>query len=159
MNWNLIYENNKRLDKIYFEKYGSNELRYKQNCIELLVELGEFLNETKIFKYWSIKKPDKEKVLEELADVITMILYFYNIFNINTIDIKEHINSNDCYEVINYLYDKMSNLMHEKTNDLIIDIFSNTIYLSKLLNIKEKELLNAIDKKHKILKERLESDY
>ena len=50
--WHKIYENNIRLDKIYQEKYKDTTDFYKKNAIELLVELGEFVNETKCFKYF-----------------------------------------------------------------------------------------------------------
>lgn len=74
-----IYLNNKRLDDIFMEKYEKTEPQlFEKNCLEFLTELGEFANETKCFKYWSIKKPKKDEMLEEFADCITMILYFFN---------------------------------------------------------------------------------
>jgi len=158
--WNEIYLNNKRLDEIFFEKYSNDEIHFKKNCIEVLVELGEFINETKIFKYWSIKKPDKQKVLEEYADVITMTLYFYNILDLEINKDINHINSDDILEVLNYLYQQMSKLMtNEYNKDLVVDIFNNLIYVSKLLNITEDEILESISKKHKIIEERLNSKY
>lgn len=39
----------------------------EKNGIELLVEIRKFINETKFFKYWSIKKSNKEKMLDELT--------------------------------------------------------------------------------------------
>ena len=75
--WNKLYENNKRLDKIFIDKYQSDTKLFEKNCIELLVEISEFINETKVFKYWSVKTPNKDKMLEEYADVITMILTFF----------------------------------------------------------------------------------
>lgn len=157
--WNEIYLNNKRLDDIFLEKYCNDQDIFKKNCIEILVELGEFINETKVFKYWSIKKPNKELVLEELADVITMVLYFYNVLNIDIDEISTHLNNKNIIEVLNYLYAQMSKLMTNSTKELVIDIFNNLIYVSQLLNIKEEEILNAINQKHKIIEERLNSDY
>jgi len=160
MNLKQVYENNKKLDNIFFEKYGDTEEIFRKNCIELLVELGEFINETKVFKYWSIKKPNKELVLEEYADVITMILYFYNILDLEINEDINHIESNDILEVLNYLYQQMSKLMtNEYNKDLVVDIFNNLIYVSKLLNITEDEILESISKKHKIIEERLNSKY
>lgn len=72
-----IYENNKRLDEIFIRKYENIQNFYEYNCIEMLVELGEFVNETKCFKFWSTKSPNREKVLEEYADCITMALVMY----------------------------------------------------------------------------------
>ena len=159
ISWNKIYENNKRLDGIFYQKYQNDVEIYEKNCIEFLVELGEFINETKIFKYWSIKKPDKEKILDEYADNITMCLYFYREFNVMIDDRYLHIESTNILEIVNYLYQKISLLFENKASNLIQDIFYNLLYLGDLLGISEKEILEAIDKKHKIIEERLNSNY
>ena len=64
--YNDIYNRNKKLDDIFMNKYFNIESKYyEKNCLELIVELCELANETKCFKYWTVKKPDKELVLEE----------------------------------------------------------------------------------------------
>ena len=81
------YQRNKQLDKMYEEKYGSIDNKcYEKNCLELIVEICELCNESKCFKYWTIKKPNKELVLEEFADSLMMILYMFNTYNIDKID-------------------------------------------------------------------------
>ena len=159
INWNRVYETNKELDSVFYHKYGNDESIYAKNCLEILVELGEFLNETKVFKYWSIKKADKNKVLMEYADVITMCLYFYREFKLEIDDRYLHIESRNVLEVINYLYQKMSLLMNNKNGDLIKDIFDNILYVGELLNLQEEEIINAIDEKQRIIRERLSSNY
>lgn len=78
MDWNDIYQRNKKLDTHFEQKYLNKEPYYfEKNCLELTVEIGEFVNETKCFKYWTIKKPNKDDMLEECADVIMMLLYCY----------------------------------------------------------------------------------
>ena len=43
-----IYIRNKELDHIFMSKYEKTETMYfEKNCIEFLVEFGEFVNETK----------------------------------------------------------------------------------------------------------------
>lgn len=60
--WENYYQKNKKLDEEFNSKYQENEPEfYEKNCIELLVEIGEFINETKCFKYWSIKPLIKRK--------------------------------------------------------------------------------------------------
>lgn len=158
--WNIIYKNNRRLDEIFYEKYSEIEPDYfRKNAIEFLVELGEFVNETKCFKYWSIKKPNKEDVLEEFADTITMCLYFLGDLDSTLDDIPEHIESNDVLEVLNYLFNKGSYIMIDYNELLMKDIFSNLLYVGKLLDLKEEEIIKAIDKKHIKIEERLNSDY
>ena len=155
--WNEIYHNNQKLDKIFYDKYQSDSKIYEKNVIEFLVELGEFVNETKVFKYWTIKKADKNKVLEEYADTITMCLTFMREFKEELDDSYLHIETIDILEVINYLYSRITLLMRRE--NVIKDIFYNLLYLGNLFEFKEEEVLEAINNKHKIIKNRLESDY
>ena len=61
--WNKVYYNNKKLDEIFIDRYKKDKELFDKNCIELMVEVNEFVNETKVFKYWSVKTPNKEKIL------------------------------------------------------------------------------------------------
>ena len=157
--WQKVYQNNQRLDSIFYQKYSSDNDLYRKNCIEILVELGEFVNESKVFKYWTNKTPNKNKILEEYADVITMCLYFMNEFKMELDDRYLHIGSNDILEVINYLFNKMSLLMNNNDQELLKDIFGNVLYLGKILEFSEEEIIDVINKKHQIIEERLKSDY
>src|SRR5699024_9467835 len=50
------------------------DLLYEQQ-LAFLVELGELANETRCFKYWSVKQPSsKETILEEYVDGLHFIL-------------------------------------------------------------------------------------
>lgn len=155
-----IYEINKRLDRIFIEKYQVSEKNlFEKNCIEFLVELGEFVNETKCFKYWTNKKPNHKEVLEEYADCITMNLTFFNFLNLELKDFRQHHSSNDPLLVINYLYQQGSKLMERIDAELVKDIFINLLYLGELLNLEEKEIIKAIHQKLVKVEERLNSDY
>ena len=58
-----VYQKNKELDEIFINKYSSiDKEMYKKNKIELLVEIGELANETKCFKYWTNKEPNRELI-------------------------------------------------------------------------------------------------
>ncbi len=155
-----IYENNKRLDDIFNEKYLSIESEmFKKNAIEFLVELGEFVNESKCFKYWSIKTPKKEEMLEEFADCITMLLFFFNDLNISLKEEYNHIESKNVLDVINYLYYKGSKIISDYNKELLEDIYGNLLYLGKLFDFKDDEIILAIDNKQNKIEERLNSDY
>jgi dimeric dUTPase (all-alpha-NTP-PPase superfamily) len=58
------------LDQEIAASHGvSYETTFSRRVLALLVELGEFANETRCFKYWSFKGPSpKEVVLDEYAD-------------------------------------------------------------------------------------------
>jgi len=156
--WKLVYQRNKELDDIFFSKYIDEKYMFEKNCIEFLVELGEFINETKCFKYWSIKKPKYDEMLEELADVFTMLMYFYNILNIDIT--YSDINQNEnLLELINETYYLSTKLYKELNKDLLENIFTKLLNISKLLDIKEEEIIKAITKKQNIVQERLNAEY
>ena len=157
--WNKVYLENRRLDETYIKRYGSDPKYYEKNCLGLLVEIGELANETKCFKYWSIKKADKDDTLEEYADCITLIFCIFTKLNISIENIPEHYYSNDIIEMFNEVFNEASKLMHNKGSNLAKLIFSNLLHIGKLLEFSSEEQLDACYKKMKKLEERLNSDY
>jgi dimeric dUTPase (all-alpha-NTP-PPase superfamily) len=156
--WQDIYNINKELDKIFMEKYKDVDKYYEKNVIELIVELSEFANEIKCFKYWSIKSMNKEEALEEYADCITMALSFYTTYNID-LEVISHSNTNDILDLFNILFTNASKLYNEKNEILVKQIFSDILYLGDLLGFSLKEKYDACYKKMDIIKQRLESNY
>lgn len=155
-----IYERNKELDHIFMQKYESQEPMYfEKNCIEFLVEFGEFVNETKCFKYWSIKEPKMDDILEEYADCITMNLTMFYVLNLELDNFKDHQNSTNVLEIINYIYSQGSKLMTRINEDLVKDIFVNLLYLGELLGLKKDDVIFMLKYKQDKVKERLNSNY
>ena len=155
-----IYQRNKELDHIFMKKYEEKEPQYfEKNCIEFLVEFGEFVNETKCFKYWSIKKPNMDDVYEELADCITMTLTMFYVLDLEIDILKEHHKTKDVLELINYIYSQGSKLMTKLNEDLVKDILSNLFYLAELLELDKEEIYRVLSYKQDKVEERLNSDY
>ena len=98
-------------------------------------------------------------MLLEYADTITMCLTFYRELGLDLENEYLHIDEKDILKVINYLYQNISMLLNNLNKELIKDIFNNLLYLGELLELSEEDVLNAICKKHKIIEERLNSDY
>lgn len=159
MNWNEIYIKNKRLDDIFFEKFKNDEKMFEKNCIELIVEIAEFANESRCFKYWSNKSMKKEETLEELADCIMVCLYFYNYLNIDEVKIKTYDFSSDILICLNDVF-KLSTLLIDNVNEkIVIKIFSYLIYIGSLVNLEEKEIYEACLRKIEKQEKRLEEGY
>lgn len=157
----IIYERNKELDKIFITRYQKDEPFYfEKNCIGFLVELGELINETKCFKYWTIKKPKKDLVLEEYADCLISTLTFYYALDMNLDEeLVEHQKTDNILEIINYLYQECTKIMKNMNESLLRDILSNLMYLGELLDLSHEEIIDACQKKQDIIEERLNSDY
>lgn len=156
--WEDIYNKNRELDMIFMSKYKNENKMYEKNCIEFMNELSEFANETKCFKYWSIKTMDKEKALEEYADVITMALSFFTILDIK-LEIVPHTDTDDLLYLLNSLYRNISTLYENKNDILLKQIFSDVIYLGDFFKFSDTEKYDACYKKMKIIEERLNSNY
>ena len=133
--WEDILKRNTKIDEIFIKKYEDNEPNYfEKNCLSLITEIAEFLNETKCFKYWSIKNPDKDKLKEEYADALIMTLSMFNYLNIN-LELVEHSKTSNILEIFNELFKDASNIMNKNILS-VKKVFSNLIYISTLLNIK-----------------------
>lgn len=155
--WENYYQKNKKLDEEFNSKHQENEPEfYEKNCIELLVEIGEFINETKCFKYWSIKSPNKEKMLEELADCLNMIFYFYGLLNLDITDFTNTKIEKNRLKQINHIYNLSTNLFNNLNEQDIKNIFVNLSDFAYSLDIQEEELLEKLEEKHQIIYNRLE---
>jgi len=157
--WQTIYQQNLKLDQIFEKKYFQDSEMYHKNCLELLTELGELANETKCFKYWSIKEPNKDKVLEEYADCITMVLYFFGYLELSLDDLPEPKTYDNILELFNFLFAESSRLYNHCDELIVKTIFQNLLQIKEFLNITETELQEACLSKQDIIFERLNSNY
>ncbi|EIJ79212.1 dUTPase [Bacillus methanolicus PB1] len=76
MDFQKLFEMQKALDRHIETKHQLlDENLFDRKVLALLVELGELANETRCFKFWSVKPPSPHKVvLEEFVDGIHFIL-------------------------------------------------------------------------------------
>lgn len=159
-NWNEVYKSNKKLDEIFEEKFENIEPRiFEKNAIELIVEMCEFANESRFFKYWSNKKSDEIETMEEFADVVMQLFYFFNYLGIEKIEKTDIELSDDIIIAFKDLI-KLSVEINENMNEkLIRNIFTSLLNVSKLLNLNEEKLVETCFKKIIKQKERLASNY
>lgn len=157
-----IYNRNKKLDDIFMNKYGDIESKYyEKNCLELIVELCELANESKCFKYWTIKKPNRCDLLEEYADSLLMILYMFNTYDVETPEIIDMKLPDDILVVFNEIIRMCTLLMNrDNINDkLLKEIFTYLLHIGKLLELSDNEIVDACFKKIIKNEERLNSNY
>ncbi|KON86802.1 dUTPase [Sporosarcina globispora] len=76
MNYQQLFQMQKGLDSHIESNHGlQDEDLFERKVLALLVELGELANETRCFKFWSLKPSSpQETVLEEYVDGIHFIL-------------------------------------------------------------------------------------
>lgn len=156
-----IYKETKFLDELFAKESNiDGEEMLKKNILELLVEIGELANETRCFKYWSKKQPsDKEIILEEYIDCLSMVLYFSNITGINLTEEfpkEEHL---DIIQTFIKLYHNTSLLNEELNKDRVKRILVDIMYLGKLLGFNIEDLERVTKKKSLIIQKRFKENY
>ena len=156
-----IYKETKYLDELFNRNANiSNEEMIRNNILELLVELGELANETRCFKYWSVKGPSERSViLEEYIDCLNMILYFSNITGVALEEDFPEMVELDMTDTFICLYQNTcllkEGLTKEKVKRLLVDI----LYLGNLLGFDIEDLEQATKHKSKIIQKRFQENY
>ena len=154
--FNDVYEANKELDKMFDNEFKDSEM-IKKNKLELLVEIGELANETRYFKYWSNKEVNLDLVKEEYADCLIMILYFFNILNINLDEDFIEIEEYDKVDIFARLYKLASEFYYDNNKELIKEVFVTLINLGYLIGFTNEDIiktsLSKINKNKSMFKE------
>ena len=159
LKFNKVYDENKKLDSLFIQLYDNSEDIILKNKLELLVELGELANETKCFKYWSKKMPNKDLVLEEYADTLLMVFYFFRELDIDLMDVFPNPIKEDINNKFITLYKLMSIFREEYTKDIIKEIFINLLDLGNLLKLTDNEIIYSCLNKIEIDKQRFTTNY
>ena len=156
-----VYEENKILDDLFNVKYPQMSAEiFKKNALELMVEIGELANETRCFKYWSIKGPsDKTDILDEYADCILMVLMFCNYIDVSLDEEFDVLSSRDINDHFIYLYKLCSNIMDNYNKDYVKKVFANFIYLGSLLGFTDEDIISGCLLKINRNKQRLLDDF
>ena len=84
----------------------NDEMLLNDRILALFVEVGEFANASRCFKYWSIKpSEDKERLLDEYADILHFFLSIGNTMKFTVEEIEHaYVKKN----LINHLRQKES---------------------------------------------------
>ena len=159
-NYTNIYKVTKYLDSVFESRYKNGQEIVRKNRLELLVELGELANETRCFKYWSIKQTgEKEKVLEEYIDCLFMILFFCNITDVSLDEKFPDSQKGDIIETFLILYKCSANFDMVPNKEDVKMFLVELDYLAKLLGFTIEDLESVTQKKKKIIEDRFNMEY
>ncbi|RUO86671.1 dUTP diphosphatase [Spiroplasma endosymbiont of Megaselia nigra] len=163
--FNYLLENQKKLDKHILTKFNLNDNEtFEKRILAFLVELAEFINEQRDFKYWSVKPASaKDILLEEYIDGIHFLI---SIGNSLTVDFKTYQYHNEyCQENINltklYLdcFAVAKELIKNQTSEVYFKVLNQYLIIAEQLKFTEDDLLTAYNKKNKINFTRQENNY
>ncbi|MCV3733555.1 dUTP diphosphatase [Mycoplasma enhydrae] len=161
MELHLIFEAQKTLDKTFINNIEKEDLELfdTKKVIALLVELGEFANEVKAFKYWKKDKNiDRKKLLEEFADgihFITSLAY--------QMEVPSKVEPKIRYDNFNlqlaHTYKLFCNLLENKDKKSVQEAFEVYLGLGQLVDINEKDIIESYLYKNKKNYQRIKERY
>jgi dimeric dUTPase (all-alpha-NTP-PPase superfamily) len=158
-----LFRMQRGLDQHIEEKHGlKNEDLFDRKVLALLVELGELANETRCFKFWSIK-PSSEKsvVLEEYVDGIHFILSLGIECGFQNLDYTLDIGPSAASTTEQFLliYQLVNKFRDTKSESDFKTLLQSYLQLGTLLGISYEEMEKAYFTKNEVNYQRQQNNY
>ena len=156
-----LYKRQEELDKtIALNHNVSYESTKTSRILALLVEIGELLNETRCFKYWSNKPSSpKEVVIEEYADALHFFLSLGIEINASLGEIELFPNEGALNEQFLTLYKLVAHFAEERNAINYATAFIYFLNLGISLGYSFEEIEKAYNCKLKTNYKRQETNY
>ena len=157
-----LYQYQKELDTRIFKLHKiSREGSRRARILALLVELAEMANETRCFKYWSLREPsEKAIILEEFGDGIHFLLSLGIDLNDNHTAIEaDGSKPENLIEAILSVFEKVNQLQVEFTQKQYLEAFSAYLTVAKQLGFTANEIRDYYLLKNQKNHDRLSSNY
>ena len=117
---------------------------FSRRLMALLVELGEFANETRCFKYWSLKGPSpKERILDEYADGLHFLLSLGIPLGVDHYRHYFKVEVKDLTEALLNVYENALKLREEYTVEQYAKTFGSYLNLIPLFDYSVEEVGKA----------------
>jgi dimeric dUTPase (all-alpha-NTP-PPase superfamily) len=170
MNLKHLFELQAKLDERIYKEHPvqEGEDRLAKKIIALQVELGELANELpEVFKFWSNKKNNYEKALEELVDCLHFLLSIGLELETTNIVIDSDYTGADTTETFIFAFEtviELANSIRDGNKSYIYQVYEELFNLfvglgEKYLGFTWEQVEKAYLDKNKINHERQESGY
>jgi dimeric dUTPase (all-alpha-NTP-PPase superfamily) len=155
-----LFSMQRKLDERIVAEHQLKENLIAERTLALQVELGELANETRCFKFWSIKPSSARNIiLEEYVDGIHFILSLglsYEYENINPQSLRKECSLVQQFQTV---YETISELSKHPTKETYLNLFNEYLTLGKLLGFNEQEIQEAYEEKNKVNHTRQDTGY
>jgi len=158
-----LYQMQKALDTHIEEKHQLlDEDLFERKILALLVEIGELANETRCFKFWSVKPSSaKDVILEEFVDGIHFILSLGLEcgFDAQQIELNVHESSLNVTAQFLRIYELISIFQKAKNLLSYIELFEAYLQIAELLGFSQLEMEQAYFQKNEVNYQRQQNNY
>lgn len=163
MNTEKLFNMQRELDRHIEKQHGlENEDLFDRKALALLVEIGELANETRCFKFWSLKpSSDINVILEEFVDGIHFILSlgiecgFEDITSISSTPSNENDASRQFLEV----YGLINTFRLSRRREDYVQVFEAYMKLAEQLGLSEAQIQQAYIQKNEVNYDRQRKGY
>ncbi|WP_066194630.1 dUTP diphosphatase [Gracilibacillus timonensis] len=161
MNWKTLFDMQKELDHYILTQHDlQTENIFDKKVLALLVEIGELANETRCFKYWSIKPPSEKSVIaEEYVDGIHFILSLGLDLGLDTYESDDKASDHDVTTLFHQVFQAITTLKADKSLTTYRTLFDTYVSLGQVLGFSPEDIKKAYMDKNKINFERQNQGY
>jgi len=152
MNWKLLFEKQVELDAYITNNHDlSGSDLFEKKILALFVELGELANETRCFKFWSMKERNSNSViLEEYVDNIHFLLSLGLEKELTFNEIEyEKINVSETTQ-FNKIFDFVTLFRKESTKENYLNLFKSYLQLADILGFSDEAIMEAYNAKNEV---------
>jgi dimeric dUTPase (all-alpha-NTP-PPase superfamily) len=158
-----LFQMQKELDHHIEVKHQlENEDLFNRKILALFVEIGELANETRCFKFWSVKpSSEKQVILEEFVDGIHFILSLGLEcgLELTELDFNLKVSASDVTNQFLAIYEILSCFQFSKSREDYLALFQAYFNLANLLGITKEEMIEAYFKKNEVNYQRQQNNY
>lgn len=162
MNVSKLFRMQRALDQYIETEHGLQEADlFDKKVLALLVEIGELANETRCFKFWSLKKPsERQVILEEFVDGVHFILSLGLTCSLEEeADVTEEDTSASITEQFLLVYEAVQLFKKEKSAEAYSRMLNDYFALGRLLGFSAEEVEKAYVAKNEVNYERQQQGY
>jgi dimeric dUTPase (all-alpha-NTP-PPase superfamily) len=162
MDFRELYNMQRYLDEKIVKQHGlEKKTLVQKRILALYVEIGELANETRCFKFWSLKPSNtRDKILEEYVDGIHFILSLGISLSFEKVQLKvnEPVHT-DLVQQFSTVFQAVARFDKEKKEKNFLEVFENYVILGQKLSFSFEEIVNAYKRKNEVNIERQENGY
>lgn len=158
---NELYKIQEELNNRIIKEHNLDESKLSNDrYMALLVELGELANETRAFKYWSLKAPsEKAIIIEEFSDVLHFLLTIGIELDKPQLSFYDKETNKDLVTLFLDMYNDINVIRSLKSTFVYLRLYNTLMLIGQKLGFSEKDIYKSYLEKNKINHKRQDHGY